>query len=124
MKPDQAAVIAQTQAANAILRRLGKPPCEFELRETPVADITPSHFGEDYDNPSSRELARRTANGQQSDRRQDNWPIAVDEAGTIIDGNHRHAAAVMNGRKVVWALVAKGGANRKAPDTVPISGKP
>ena len=107
MKPDQAAIVAQTHAANAILRMLGRPPCEFELREAPLADIKPSQFGEDYDNASSRELARKTANGQVSDRKQDNWPIAVDKAGTIIDGNHRHAAAVMNGQKVVWALVAK-----------------
>jgi hypothetical protein len=107
MKPDAVAIAAQTHAANAIRRRLGKPPCDFELREVPVSHIKPPQFGEDYDNASSRELARKTAGGQASDRKQDNWPIAVDEAGTIIDGNHRHAAAVMNGRKTIWALVAK-----------------
>ena len=108
MKPDHAAIVAQTHAANAILRMLGRPPCEFELREVLVADIKPSQSGEDYENASSRELARKTAKGQPSDRKQDNWPIAVDEVGTIIDGNHRHAAAMLNGRKVVWALVTKG----------------
>ena len=106
MKPNPAAIAAQTHAANAILRRLGKPPVEFELREVPVADIKPSQFGEDYENASSRELARKTANGQPSDRWQDNWPIAVDGAGVIIDGNHRHAAAVTNGREMGWVLVA------------------
>ena len=108
MKPDQAAIVAQTHGANAILRMLGKPPSEFELQEVPLSEIKPSQFGEDYDNASSRELARKTANGQPSDRKQDNWPIAVDADGVIIDGNHRHAAAAMNGRKAVWALVAKG----------------
>lgn len=107
MKPKGAAIAAQSQSANAILRRHGKPPCEFELREIPVADIEPSQFGEDYDNASSRELARKTAGGKLSDRPEDNGPIAVDADGVIIDGNHRHAAAVMNGREVVWALVAK-----------------
>ena len=59
MKPDAAAVAAQIHAANAILRHLGKPPREFELREVLVADIRPSQAGEDYDNASSRELAAR-----------------------------------------------------------------
>jgi hypothetical protein len=54
-----------------------------------------------------RDQACKTANGKASNRPKDNWTIAVDEARTIIDGNHRHAAAVTNGRNLVWALVAK-----------------
>ena len=42
MKPDHAAIVAQTHAANAILRMLGRPPCKFEVREVPLADIKPS----------------------------------------------------------------------------------
>ena len=106
MKPDDAAIVAQTHAANAILRMAR----QASIRVRAARGSGCRHHaiaGEDYDNASSRELTHKTANGQPSDRKQDNWPIAVDADGVIIDGNHRHAAAVMNGRKAAWALVAR-----------------
>ena len=110
------------RAANSIRRRLGQSQvAEWEFAVVPVADIVPSQTGEDYKNPSSEHTAKtmrevekiyssRGGLGRTYDtfdlddlldetgaRAEDFLPITVDEDGKIIDGNHRHAAHVMNG---------------------------
>jgi len=97
----------QTLSANATRKSQGKPPLEFELKLVPVNSITPSQSGEDYDNDSSRELAKYIADPGTSGRDLDYAPVAVDETGTIIDGNHRHAAHTFAGLDWIPALVPK-----------------
>ena len=96
---------AQEKAANYTRSRHGLAPLTFELKRVPLASITPSQTGEDYDNGSSRELAKHVKEFGKSGREEDYAPIAVDEHGKIIDGNHRHAAAKMAGLTHVNALV-------------------
>jgi len=105
--PDEKSVTRQAWAANQIRKRQGKPPVDYELKLVPLDSVKPSQHGEDYINDSSKELARKVAGGKRSDRQQDNDPIALDESGNIVDGNHRHAAATMNGEKAIWAIVPK-----------------
>ena len=78
---------------------------KFEMKLVPVKDITPSQFGEDYDNASSRELAKYIAKPGSSGRKEDYAPIIVDENGVIFDGNHRHFAHVLAGLEWIPALV-------------------
>lgn len=104
-EPSAEDVAEQINIANQMRRRSGKDPLSYQLKLVDVDSVTPSQTGEDYDNASSRDLAERTRGGKLSERRQDNYPIAVDENGKIIDGNHRHAAATINGKKKIWAIV-------------------
>ncbi len=105
--PDEKSVTRQAWAANQFRKRQGKPPVDHELKLVPLDSVKPSQHGEDYINDSSKELARKVAGGKRSDRHEDNDPIALDESGNIVDGNHRHAAATMNGEKAIWAIVPK-----------------
>lgn len=87
--------------------RLGLPPAEHELAVVPLDSITPSQSGEDYDNPSSRELAKHIDEFGASGRWADYKPIIVDEKGKIIDGNHRHAARSMAGIETIPVIRPK-----------------
>lgn len=94
-----------------------KEPQDWEVRVLKVADITPSQTGEDYKNTSSEYTAQALKEfapdpdedlGDAIHRVEDLNPIAVNEKLEIIDGNHRHAAHVMNGEKHILALVPVG----------------
>lgn len=98
----------QAYQANVIRKRQGLAPLDFELKEMPVSAIKPSQSDEDYDNPSSRELAKHIGQFMASGRKEDYAPAAVDENMKIIDGNHRHAARVIAGIKTMPVLVPKG----------------
>ena len=119
--PDEKSVARQASAANGFRKRQGLPPVDHELKLVPLDSIKPSQHGEDYINDSSKELARKVAGGKRSDRQQDNDPIALDESNNIVDGNHRHAAATMNGEKAIWAIVPK---TQPAPTTPTLETKP
>ncbi len=85
-----------------------KPLKNPSLRWVKVADITPSQSGEDYDNESSRSTVkslRKMAEGEDHPYgyERDAAPIVVDGNGQIIDGNHRHYAAVENGDEYILA---------------------
>ena len=83
---------------------------DYELRMMPVDSVKPTQAGEDYLNDSSRYTAKelKTKDIYNIHRTEDALPIILDEAGNIADGNHRHAAAVLNGEKVIPALVPVG----------------
>lgn len=129
-EPSAEDVAEQINIANQMRRRSGKDPLSYQLKLVDVDSVTPSQTGEDYDNASSRDLAERTRGGKLSERRQDNYPIAVDENGKIIDGNHRHAAATINGKKKIWAIVPETKpegekmASGKAEGETPMPAKP
>ena len=87
-------------------RRLLATGDDFEIREVPVDSVRLLQTGEDYINDSSRETARRIASGEVFDARpEDVLPIRLDKDGKVLDGHHRHAAAVMNGEQTILALV-------------------
>lgn len=83
---------------------------DYELKQVPVGAVKPSQHGADYLNDSSiytaKELARKNINTIH--RKQDALPITLDAEGNIVDGNHRHAAAVLNGDETIPALVPVG----------------
>jgi hypothetical protein len=83
---------------------------DYELREVPVEGVKPTQFGEDYLNDSSRYTAKelRTKDIYNIHRTNDALPIILDQSGAILDGNHRHAAAVLNGATTIPALVPVG----------------
>lgn len=115
---------AAIKAANELLEREhGMEPQDFELRVVKVSDVAPNQFDEDYINDSSRETARKMklASGHSLDddyydlrdfmesQRLEDWnPISIKADGGMIDGNHRHAAHVLNGEKEILAFVAIG----------------
>lgn len=103
-KPSEQVARAVVASADDYRERLGLPPTKHALKFVPLSKIHPSQFGEDYDNESSRELARKTKDGGISDRAADHYPVILDEEGNILDGNHRHAAASMNGEEGLWAV--------------------
>jgi uncharacterized membrane protein YgcG len=111
-------VAQQAEAANQIRARQGKPAVEYDLKFLPLGDVKPSQTGEDYDNASSRDLATRITKYDPDERPADYAPIAVDEAGVIVDGNHRHAAHTFAGLDSIPVLVPKGGDAAK-----PLAGK-
>lgn len=82
----------------------------YELRLVPVASIKPNQSGEDYLNDSSRETARRIKAGSVVEARPDDLaPILLEKDGrTLLDGNHRHAAATLNGDREILAIVPIG----------------
>ncbi len=90
-----------------------KRPYNYRLELVPVASLRPSQQGEDALNDSSRETARRIAAGTVAQERpEDIAPIVLEEDGVSIrDGNHRHAAATINGDKEILALVPTGPGN-------------
>jgi hypothetical protein len=82
----------------------------YELRLVPVASIKPNQSGDDYLNDSSRETARRIKAGTVVEARPaDLAPILLEKDGrTLLDGNHRHAAATLNGDREILAIVPIG----------------
>lgn len=105
-----------------------KPPRNseytYELKAIPLKDLKPTQFGEDAVNDSSRATAsdlKAAVKGKLKPfvskdpfaetpsghfREADAWPITVwGETSQILDGNHRYAAAVMNGQTTIQALV-------------------
>lgn len=108
--PTPVAKLAQKQAdaANELLVSRGKQPVkDWEIVMLPLDKVHPTQSGEDYDNASSRELARHIGKFGSSGREEDYWPIAVDEKGNIIDGNHRHAARKIAGIETIPVLRPK-----------------
>lgn len=98
--------IARENFTKTISRRLRGEPFDYEIRRISVNEVTPSQSGEDYLNDSSRETARRVADGSAIESRpEDVYPIEIDRESRIVDGNHRHAAAVLNGDRTILALV-------------------
>jgi hypothetical protein len=97
---------------SAISRRAqAAPDVDFELRLVKTSDVFPTQVGDDYLNASSMETARKIASSntiQQIDRVEDVLPIRLDQNMRIIDGNHRHAAAVLNQDEFIQALVPVG----------------
>jgi hypothetical protein len=97
---------------SAISRRAqAAPDVDFELRMVKTSDAVPTQVGEDYLNASSMETAEKIAKSksiQDIDRVEDVLPIRLDENMRIIDGNHRHAAAVLNKDEYIQALVPVG----------------
>ncbi len=79
----------------------------YVLKSVKVSDVKPSQFGEDYINASSEYLAENIKVYRATDRRADYFPIVLDDAMGIIDGNHRHAAHVLGGVDEMLALVPK-----------------
>lgn len=94
--------------ANIIRERQGKTPQDYEIRAVPVDSIHPTQQGDDYDNSSSRHTAEQLKKGNPDQRPEDYNPVALDENGNIADGNHRHAAAKMNGDTHILAMVPVG----------------
>lgn len=100
---------------------------DYELRLININDAKPNQFGEDYINDSSRNTAerirdlRKVADRVSSGdlrlgdevRLEDLTPIVLQKDGTIVDGNHRHAAATMNGDSKILAFVAAGNGSGK-----------
>ena len=81
-------------------------PSKYTVTEILVDSAKPIQFGDDYINDSSKETARRIKSGEATeDRWQDTMPILLNERGEIIDGHHRHAAAIMNGDKTIMAVI-------------------
>ena len=97
---------------SAINRRAqAAPDLDFELQLVKTSDVFPTQVGDDYLNASSMETARKIAVAksiQEIDRVEDVLPIRLDESMRIIDGNHRHAAAVLNQDEFIQALVPVG----------------
>lgn len=97
---------------SAISRRAqAAPDVDFELRMVKTSDAVPTQVGEDYLNASSMGTAEKIAKSksiQDIDRVEDVLPIRLDENMRIIDGNHRHAAAVFNKDEYIQALVPVG----------------
>ena len=97
---------------SAISRRAqAAPDVDFELRTIKTSDAVPTQVGEDYLNSSSMETARKIGKAQtiqEIDRVEDVLPIRLDENMRIIDGNHRHAAAILNKDEYIQALVPVG----------------
>jgi hypothetical protein len=97
---------------SAISRRAqAAPDVDFELRTIKTSDAVPTQVGEDYLNASSIETARKIGKAQtiqEIDRVEDVLPIRLDENMRIIDGNHRHAAAILNKDEYIQALVPVG----------------
>jgi hypothetical protein len=82
------------------------------VRDWPILKIKPSQKGEDYDNASSRQLAktfRAFLSNEHRDvddfRREDFFPILIHRDGTIIDGNHRHYATKAIGQRLIPVIV-------------------
>ena len=100
-------------AIDAIKRRgfdagFGK---NYELKLIKTSNVKPSQFGEDYLNESSKYTANNILNAKSIkdiSREADLLPITLDEKLNIMDGNHRHAAAVLNGDEYIPALVPVG----------------
>jgi hypothetical protein len=97
---------------SAISRRAqAAPDVDFELRMVKTSDAVPTQVGEDYLNASSIGTAEKIAKSksiQDIDRVEDVLPIRLDENMRIIDGNHRHAAAILNKDEYIQALVPVG----------------
>lgn len=90
-------------------RRLKDAGEDFVIREVPLESVRLQQFGDDYANDSSRETARRIASGSVLDERpEDILPVRLDASGSLLDGHHRHAAAVMNEERTILALVPVG----------------
>jgi hypothetical protein len=96
----------------AISRRAqAAPDVDFELRMVKTSDVIPTQVGDDYLNASSTFTAEQIAKSQsiQDIRRvEDVLPIRLDDGMRVIDGNHRHAAAVLNKDEFIPALVPVG----------------
>ncbi len=117
----------QEYAVAPVLQKV-PPGTKFELALLPVSSVAPSQEGEDYVNDSSRALAEDMKEVAKDgvdaiNRSADYWPIVVDEGGKILDGNHRHAAHVLNGFPYVWAMVADAPASGKEGEKRPPSVK-
>jgi phosphatidylserine decarboxylase len=97
----------------------GKTIKDYDLKKVPVNEIKPSQKGEDYVNESSKETARSLREKDKDIRYGDVLPIIVDENNKIIDGNHRHASAVMNNQKYIYALIPKDKKEPSKPEVKP-----
>ena len=87
----------------------GRPPVEYVLRILPLAAIQPSKFGKEYVDDRTLHLTEHIGKWKASGRNMDYAPIVVDEHGTIVGGNHRHAARLIAGLGRIDVLVpAKG----------------
>jgi hypothetical protein len=81
---------------------------DYELQEVPIDQASPTQTGEDYLNESSRYLAEKIRSAHTVEdlpRRADVLPILLDVDGFVRDGNHRHAAAMLNAAGAIPALV-------------------
>jgi hypothetical protein len=96
--------------AGMLSDRRGARDFDYELRDVPVADITPSQTGDDYLNASSQYTAQQIASEtiDSIHRKEDVLPVILDENLKIIDGNHRHAASTLNGATTIPAIVRVG----------------
>lgn len=103
---------ATNDVFSAINRRAqAAPDVDFELRMVKTSDVFPTQVGDDYLNSSSMYTAKKIAGAksiQDINRVEDVLPIRLDENMRIIDGNHRHAAAVLNKDQFIQALVPIG----------------
>ena len=121
--PQGQKLVGQAKAeANRYRQRKGLPQVDHELTLMPVGDVKPSQTGEDYINDSSRAQSKHVGEFGGTGRMADYQPIVVDENNNIIDGNHRHAAHVLSGQKVIPVLkpvAAAGGSTQPAPSGNP-----
>jgi len=97
--------------SNISQRAQAAPDVDFELRMVRTSDAIPTQLGDDYLNASSMNTAQKIATSKSIldiDRVEDVLPIRLDENMRVIDGNHRHAAAVLNKDEYIQALVPIG----------------
>jgi|GEM_PF-372760 len=94
---------------DGLRRRLLATSDNYVIRPVPLDSVRLQQFGEDYINDSSVETAAQIKTGNAANRRpEDVFPILLDKDGLVLDGHHRHAAAVINGETSVLALVPVG----------------
>ena len=95
-----------------ILNSLHNQLYNYKIVKVPVSKIKPSQSGEDYINDSSKNSAEMIKQGTVK-RLNDLMPIILDKDYNIDDGNHRHAAAILNNQKEIYALVPVSKGNGK-----------
>jgi hypothetical protein len=104
----------QIETANGILRGFKKRIRHYTLVTLPVESIVPSQTGEDYENVSSKydaetyKLVKEGAKKVDEVRLESFYPIVVDKSSLeIIDGNHRHYAAVASGEAFIYVVLCE-----------------
>jgi len=104
----------QAAQANGVRERFKKPKADFEIRVVRTKDVTPSQDYDDWMDDHAKNMAGllRKFNGPQATDMMEGevinvvTPIAIEKGGKLIDGNHRHAAHVINGEDHIVAIVA------------------
>ena len=77
----------------------------YNIVVLPVKNIKPNQFGEDYINDSSKQTAKNIKKQNTEIRLGDIMPVILGPNNVISDGNHRHAAAIINDQENILALV-------------------